>query len=75
MGEPTLFPGRNRAIYFRCTHRECHVPATRIVGYQDSNGVLRRGYTCGNHNADKPTGRPTSATRKSAAVRKGVPHD
>jgi hypothetical protein len=38
----------------RCTHRGCHVPATRIVGYRDAAGILRRGYTCGNHESDRP---------------------
>jgi hypothetical protein len=39
----------NAPHFNRCSHAECHVPATRIVGL---NG--KRAYTCGNHDADRP---------------------
>jgi hypothetical protein len=34
----------------RCSHEGCHVPATRIVSWPPG----KRGYSCGNHEADKP---------------------
>jgi hypothetical protein len=41
--------------YRRCSHRGCNVPATR-KGTFTADGVPRDGYTCGNHEEDKPKG-------------------
>jgi len=33
----------------RCDHEGCHIPATRIA-----NIGSKRGFSCGNHDTDKP---------------------
>ena len=38
----------------RCSHLGCHVQAIKVTGCLDGAGFLRRGFTCGNHEADKP---------------------
>ena len=44
----------------RCSHHGCNVPAVRIIGRYRGVGegiIKRRGYTCGNHDDDKPENR------------------
>lgn len=38
----------------RCTHDGCHIPATRIAECRCGGSLAHRGYSCGNHETDRP---------------------